>query len=265
MVDCERSPPRAPERALQDVGAAPASGSLRAAAVQSTGDRVPDPPVAPVSQCRFRPADACSRAEYCQRGREAMQVGAPADGPISPAAKNPATGAPANACFGGERVVVGLAEHPAPASVAGEHQRACGSAAPNRSAARAPVRRSCRAEGVAHVQSARLAGLDICADRDGPGSGRRRAARARGSPRARTRLAGIDDEAEQQPLRHCSRSLSAARPPHRAAPSALGGQRARDHVPLSGRVVISGPTGAAPATRRVDIDAFDATPTAPSA
>ena len=47
----------------------------------------------------------------------------PPTGPISPAAKNPAAGAPPMAFHHRLGIVVGGAEHPAPAAVAREHER----------------------------------------------------------------------------------------------------------------------------------------------
>ena len=103
----------------------------------------------------------------------------PAIGPISPAAKKPASGIPPSKFLDRRRVVVGDPEHPSPTPVAGEQQ--CADRTPGQLRSR-PLHGqaqvlvgSCR---VTDLELHRRADFDSLADFDRPASiGRRRAAR----------------------------------------------------------------------------------------
>ena len=157
----------------------------------------------------------------------------PPTGPISPAAKNPAVGMSPSAPATALGVVVGQAEHPAPAAVAGEHQRAGrGVVAERPPAQRQRVVEVAVGRGrVARVDAHDLALLDRRADRDrarSPGrrpgrcarESRRGGARRRrpGRPRRRS-PAACPRRASRAPRRRAGRARRAAR-------RARGGRRA---------------------------------------
>ena len=92
----------------------------------------------------------------------------PPTGPISPAAKKPAAGAPASASATASASWSARPNIDAPAAVAGEHQRAGGRAAAQRGHAdrQRLAQVAVGALGVAGVQAHDLAGVDVGGDRD---------------------------------------------------------------------------------------------------
>ncbi len=134
----------------------------------------------------------------------------PPTGPISPAAKKPAVGAPPSASATARGVVVGQAEHPAPAAVAGEHQRAGRASVAERlrRSAERVVQVAVGRVGVARVHAHDLARLDRRADRDRAGVGvAAEHARTRKSPWTYSGLSASTTMPEQQPARAPSISL----------------------------------------------------------
>ena len=140
----------------------------------------------------------------------------PPTGPISPAAKNPAAGAPSSASATASASWSGAPNMSRPAAVAGEHQRARrrrGRRARSSRISSASRRSRSALSGVAGVQAHDLAGVDVGGDGD---LARRRV----GADQAAHEevalhvvgLVGVDHDADQQP------ALRPARAPRRTAP-----------------------------------------------
>ena len=177
--------------------------------------------------------------------------GSPPTGPISPAAKKPAAGAPASSSSRARASWSGVAEHPAPAAVAGEDERPGGRRAAERldpqaeRVAQVAVGRA----GVAGVHPHDRPGLDRRADGDGAVLGVGAEQRADEEVAlAVLGLAAVDDHAEQQAVGdHPALGARGAPRSRRAGGRAPGGPRAPgSRCPRTAVTVSSGPTGAAP-------------------
>ena len=246
--------------------------ALRRAPARSPG---PSPPVAPVTSARA-PAELHARAKPGASGKTATVAvkpcrnDSPPTGPISPAAKNPAAGAPAAPRRPPRRRGRRAPNMPAPAAVAGEQQRTRGRAPAERGHADAErlAQVAVGAGGVARVQPHDLARVDVGGDRHLPGRG-----------------IGADEPAHEEVALHVlglvarrPRSPSAARPAPERGPSggsssivsrsfSSAGLPASSRItwPSAAVIVSSGPIGAAPwDTHGSSSTPSSRTPTAPS-
>ena len=193
----------------------------------------PMPPVAPVSRT-VRPVEVHGHGEYCHGGREAVQAGPAADRPDLAGGEEPGRRGAAELLRRRRPASwSAVAEHPAPAAVAGEHRarpRApAAEGAPRRSSSASRRSRSAQAASRA-CRRTTCPGLDVARRRrpcPSSGSAPSSAAHEEVAP-LELRLAAVDDDAEQQPARRPARARSPAAPrSRRAAPRAPGGPRAR--------------------------------------
>ena len=184
--------------------AAACEHDARAPAHERARDRLPSPPLAPVDNAvrppRFMREPShdsrgfrCGDSPYANTATVAVKPcrnDSPPTGPISPAAKKPAAGAPRELVGDRLGVVVAVPEQPPPAAVAGEQQRAGRWPAAERAHADAErlAQVAVGARRVARVQPHHLARVDFGAPpRPRRCPGRRPSVRARGSRPARSR------------------------------------------------------------------------------
>src|SRR5690242_3177285 len=269
-VDRERARSQLVGERLEHVRAPPGQYELHAASVQRAGDRMPDASGRPCQQrlssgqmLGHWPNTASVAVKPCRWDR------APT-GPISPAAKNPATGAPdsaASAASASWSAVPNIAR-PRPLQVnisapAGPSPPNCILERPStsrRSTSALEASRTCRRTTSPGSTCAPTASAPVSGS--APSS-----ARTRKSPRSNSGLPASTTVPSNSPSAILSRSF-AGRPAIASRSAVSAGRPASSWImwPSAAVIVISGPIGAAPCdTAACTRTPSNATPTAPSA